>query len=53
MNSESARSTFRVATLNVHGWMDADYETNVDRVVKLVKVSLTVRFWQLYRKYAI
>ncbi len=32
--------TFRLATLNVHSWFDAEGEDNFDRVKAIVKVCL-------------
>ena len=34
-------SGFSIATLNVHGWTDAKHCDNTDRVVALVKVTLS------------
>ena len=37
--SETGR-TLTVATLNVHGWVDARQDDNVERVAALVKVNI-------------
>ena len=33
--------SFSIATLNVHMWVDANHDDNIDRIVQLVKVNLT------------
>ena len=33
--------SFTIATLNVHMWVDANHDDNIDRIVQLVKVNLT------------
>lgn len=44
MKDDSApRATFRLATLNVHQWEDAESVDNVDRVARLVEVSDLIR----------
>ena len=41
--------SFTIATLNVHMWVDANHDDNIDRIVQLVKVNLT--FGLLYFFY--
>ncbi len=51
--------SFSVATFNVHQWVDAKFENNLDRVTELVKVSakftenifLHVSKWGLFQKH--
>ena len=40
MSEDERGRTLTVATLNVHGWVDARQEDNIERVAALVKVRI-------------
>ena len=41
---------FSIATLNVHMWVDGDWNPNYDRVLKLIKVKVNSCFKDNYLK---
>ena len=42
MNTSEKGLSFSIATFNVHMWVDARFEDNYDRVLKLVRVRNNV-----------